>query len=181
MSFSADDFAAGDTVAYIPNKGIEGVFEAQDAPAIVKEVEGKKAFSFEGKQVFRSSFSENECIADFTSSHDELEKIMLVNGTEPRCGMLNHYGWYEDVGYKDAAALAGKWQHIYVEFDGRTEKVYINDRLISSKDIQILVKPIQFVTCTKGNGGTWVSYRPRSVHFCKNYRFILGTTAESKP
>ena len=56
VSLSADDFAAGDTVAYIPNKGIEGVFEAQDAPAIVKEVEGKKAFSFEGKQVFRSSF-----------------------------------------------------------------------------------------------------------------------------
>ena len=28
------------------------------------------------------SIAENECVADFTTSHDELEKIMLVNGTE---------------------------------------------------------------------------------------------------
>ena len=105
--------------------------------------------------ILNPELSENECIADFTSSHDELEKIMLVNGTEPRCGMLNHYGWYEDVGYKDAAALAGKWQHVYVEFDGRTEKVYINDRLISCKDIQILVKPIQFVTLGLNAENAW--------------------------
>lgn len=99
---------------------------------MVEEVQGKKAFRFEGEQFFRSSFTlpatlrdnapytleawvlnpelaENECVADFTSSHDEMEKIMLVNGAEPRCGMLNHYGWYEDVGYKDAKSLAGKW------------------------------------------------------------------------
>lgn len=51
---------------------------------------------------------------------------MLVNGTEPRCGVINHYGWYEDAGYKDMKELAGKWQHIYICFDGRMEQVYIN-------------------------------------------------------
>lgn len=37
------------------------------------------------------TIAENECVADLTSSHDELEKLMLVNGTEPRCGVINHY------------------------------------------------------------------------------------------
>lgn len=179
VSVTAEDFAVGDTVPYIPNKGVvEGYFETQKEPVIVEDIQGKKAFRFDGKQFFRSSFTlpatlrdnapytleawilnpelaENECVADFTSSHDELEKIMLVNGTEPRCGMLNHYGWYEDVGYKDAKTLAGKWQHIYVVFDGRIEKVYINDQLISSKDIQLLIKPIQFVTLGQNAEGNW--------------------------
>ena len=64
VSLSANDFAVGDTVAYIPNKGIEGVFEAQNTPAIVKEIGGKKAFCFEGKQVFRSSFPLPATLAD---------------------------------------------------------------------------------------------------------------------
>ena len=112
VSITADDFAAGDTVHYLSNHGIEGYFEAHKAPSIIKEVEGKKSFSFDGHQVFQSNFSlpatlldnapytleawilndsiaENECVADFTTSHDELEKIMLVNGTEPRCGVIN--------------------------------------------------------------------------------------------
>ena len=42
--------------------------------------------------------------------------------------------------------LAGKWQHIYICFDGRMEQVYINGKLVSEKDIQLLVKPSQFVT-----------------------------------
>lgn len=178
VSLNADSFAAGDTVEYIPNLGIKGGFEVQSEPVVVKEQQGKKAFRFDGKQYFRSNFplpatlldnapytleawilnpelAENECIADFTSSHDELEKIMLVNGTESRCGMMNHYGWYEDVGYKDAHTLAGKWQHVYVSFDGRIEKVYINGQLISNKDIKILVKPIQFVTLGRNAENEW--------------------------
>lgn len=145
-----------DTVPYLENRGVKGYFEARKLPLVVKEVKGKKAFHFEGTQVYTSSFmlpatlqdnapytleawvlndsiSENECVADFTTSHDELEKIMLVNGTEPRCGVINHYGWYEDAGYKDMKELAGKWQHIYICFDGRMEQVYINGKLVSEK------------------------------------------------
>ena len=48
-----------------------------------------------------------------------------------------------------------KWQHIYVVFDGRIEKVYINGQLISSKDIQLLIKPIQFVTLGQNAEGSW--------------------------
>ena len=178
VSITADDFAVGDTVPYLTNRGVKGYFEALKAPVVVKETEGKKAFHFDGSQLFRSSFSlpatlqdnapytleawvlndsiaENECVADFTTSHDELEKIMLVNGTEPRCGVINHYGWYEDAGYKGMKELTGRWQHIYICFDGLMEQVYINGEQVSGKDIQLLVKPSQFVTLGRNAEGEW--------------------------
>ena len=178
VSITADDFAVGDTVPYLTNRGVKGYFEALKAPVVVKETEGKKAFHFDGSQLFRSSFSlpatlqdnapytleawvlndsiaENECVADFTTSHDELEKIMLVNGTEPRCGVINHYRWYEDAGYKGMKELTGRWQHIYICFDGRMEQVYINGEQVSGKDIQLLVKPSQFVTLGRNAEGEW--------------------------
>lgn len=178
VSITADDFAVGDTVPYLTNRGVKGYFEALKAPVVVKETEGKKAFHFDGSQLFRFSFSlpatlqdnapytleawvlndsiaENECVADFTTSHDELEKIMLVNGTEPRCGVINHYGWYEDAGYKGMKELTGRWQHIYICFDGRMEQVYINGEQVSGKDIQLLVKPSQFVTLGRNAEGEW--------------------------
>ena len=178
VSITADDFAVGDTVPYLTNRGVKGYFEALKAPVVVKETEGKKAFHFDGSQLFRSSFSlpatlqdnapytleawvlndsiaENECVADFTTSHDELEKIMLVNGTEPRCGVINHYGWYEDAGYKGMKELTGRWQHIYICFDGRMEQVYINGEQVSGKDIQLLVKPSQLVTLGRNAEVEW--------------------------
>ncbi len=230
IEISAVDFNPGDTVAFIPNHGVlGGEFEALyvpvkpietpvdgnpmttpatvapelSSPAIVEEINGKKAFRFDGKNFYRSNFGlpatvrdnapytleavilnphmeVNECFADFTTSHDEMEKIMGVNGTEPRCGILNHYGYYEDAGWLDALGghtdfvsgsganrpdpkaleeearkYEGEWQHIYVVFDGRIEKVYINGKLISEKDIQLLVKPVQFVTLGRNAEEEW--------------------------
>ncbi len=179
VEINADAFNPGDTVGYIPNTALTGgYFEAVEKPAIVEEIKGKKAFRFDGDTFFRSSFplpatirdntpytleavilnpeiAENECYADFTSSHDELEKIMGVNGTEPRCGMMNHYGWYEDAGWQDVKDLAGEWQTIRVCFDGRIERVYINGKLVSEKDIQLLVKPSQFVTLGRNAENEW--------------------------
>ncbi len=180
VHIDASEFNDNDTVPYIENKGIAGYFEmAADKPLVVRTVEGRKAFAFDNGQVYHSSFmlpasvrdnapytidawvlnpeiELNECVADFTSSHDELEKIMLVNGTEPRCGVINHYGWYEDAGNKNQASLAGKWQHLYICFDGRMESVYINDELISRKDIQLLVKPSQRITLGRNAEGEWL-------------------------
>ena len=178
VDINADLFNTGDTVGYIPNGGIGGYFEAIEAPGIIEEVNGKKAIRFDSNTFYRSSFplpstildntpytleavilnpeiSENECYADFTTSHDELEKIMGVNGTEPRCGVMQHYGWYEDAGWKDVKNLEGEWQHIYVCFDGRIEKVYINGTLVSEKDIQLLVKPSQYVTLGRNAENEW--------------------------
>lgn len=174
-----ENFNIGDTVPFFDNKGaIYGYFEPMGRPGIVKEIKGKKALEFDGTTTYKSGFTLpatvrdnapytleavilnpeidlNECYADFTSSHDELEKIMGVNGTEPRCGILNHYGWYEDAGYPDVKNLEGEWQHIYVCFDGRIEKVYVNGQLVSEKDIQLLVKPVQYITLGRNAEMEW--------------------------
>lgn len=178
VNIDADMFNAGDTVPFIPNKGLHGEFVTVKEPAVIETVEGKKGIRFDGKQHYRSSFplpatirdnapytlkmrilnpdiSENECVADFTTSHDELEKIMAVNGTEPRCGVMNHYGWYEDAGWKDVKGLEGKWQDVHLCFDGRIEKVYINGKKVSEKDIQLLVKPSQYVSLGLNNEDEW--------------------------
>ena len=205
VEINADNLNVGDTLQYIPNTGIRGYFEAENvsAPAVVEEIKGKKAIRFDGTNFYRSNFplppsvrdnvpytmeavilnptmELNECFADFTTSHDELEKIMGVNGTEPRCGVMNHYGWYEDSGWQDlfhvsqdfvsgkdknapdpkeiealARSHEGEWQHIKVDFDGRIEKVYVNGKLISEKDIQLLVKPVQYVTLGHNAENEW--------------------------
>lgn len=179
VDISAESFAPGDTVGYLPNgAGIDGYFETIDQPAVVDTIKGRKAFRFDGTTTYRSSFplpatvrdnapytlemtilnpeiGENEAVADFTTSHDEMEKIMAVNGTEPRCGVMQHYGWYEDAGWPEVATLAGEWQTVRVEFDGRTERVYINGRKVSEKDIQLLVKPVQYVTLGRNAEGEW--------------------------
>lgn len=179
VSISANDFATGDTVPYIRNHGISGYFETLTAPSIVEEKAGRKALRFDSLQVFRSSFAlpatlrdnspytleawvlnpkmePNECVADFTTTHDELEKIMLISGTEPRCGVINHYGWYEDAGSKDIKQWEGRWMHLVVTFDGRMETVAVNGHIISHKDIQLLLKPSQYVTLGRNAEGEWL-------------------------
>lgn len=177
LDFSS--YNKGDTLQYFSNKGeINGYFETLGKPGLIKEIKGRKALEFDGENFYRSSFplpatvldntpytleaiilnpeiSENECYADFTTSHDELEKIMGVNGTEPRCGIMNHYGWYEDAGYPKIKDFEGEWQEIYVCFDGRIEKIYLNGELVSEKDLQLLVKPVQFVTLGKNAEEEW--------------------------
>ena len=179
VNIDFDEKNSGDTIIYLDNKGsLYGYFEPTGEPGIIKQIKGKKALEFDGKTFYRSSFplpatirdnspytmeaiilnpeiELNECFADFTTSHDELEKIMGVNGTEPRCGIMNHYGWYEDAGYPEVKNLEGEWQHIYVCFDGRIEKVYVNGKLVSEKDIQLLIKPVQYVTLGKNAENEW--------------------------
>ncbi len=179
VSISADDFQVGDTVPYLENHGVKGYFEALTAPGVIELVDGRKALRFDSLQVYQSSFAmpstmrdnapytmeawvlnpkmqENECVADFTTTHDELEKIMLISGTEPRCGVVNHYGWYEDAGYKDIRQLEGQWMHVVVSFDGRMETVSVNGRVVSRKDIQLLLKPSQYVTLGRNAEREWL-------------------------
>ncbi len=167
VDISADDFAIGDTVHFLANHGIEGLFVADRVPDVVVEEKGKKAIPFDGKIRYKSMFGlpvtlqdnapytleawllndeigEDECVADFTSSSfGELEKIMLKNGTDPRGGIIDHNGWFEDAGREEMKELEGKWQHIYVCFDGFIEQVYVNEQLVSKKDIQLLIRPSQ--------------------------------------
>ena len=177
VDINAGDYQIGEKLLKIKNR-IGGNFISlkPDTLSVVENVEGKLAFRFDSVQTYRSDFTlplcdnapytidawilnpqiqENECVADFTSSHDELEKIMFVNGSEERCGVLNHYGWFEDVGYKKIKDWEGKWQHWRVIFDGYKEKVYLQDQLISERDIQLLVKPVEYVTLGRNAEEEW--------------------------
>ena len=42
-----------------------------------------------------------------------------------------------------------------VSTDGRMEQVYINGKLVSEKDIQLLVKSLQFITLGRNAEGDW--------------------------
>ncbi len=177
VDINADDYDTGKQLSSIKNRA-GGAFVSMSADTLldVKTVAGKKGFHFDGMHFYKSDFplgirdnqpytldavilnpsiGENECIADFTSSHGELEKIMLVNGYEKRCGVLNHYGWYEDVGYDRILEHEGKWQHWTVVFDGYLEKVYLNGNLISERDIQLLVKPVEHITLGRNAERHW--------------------------
>jgi hypothetical protein len=68
---------------------------------------------------------------------------------------VNHYGWYEDAGYRDVKQLEGQWHHVYVCFDGRMERLYVNGQLVSEKDIQLLIQPSQYVTLGRNAEGEW--------------------------
>lgn len=48
-----------------------------------------------------------------------------------------------------------KFGDTYVCFDGRTERVYVNGKLVSEKDLQLLVKPVQFVTLGRNAENEW--------------------------
>ena len=62
VDISADYYNEGDTVPYIKNGSpldvhLKGEFETQhDTAAIIKTIEGKKAFAFTGKESYRSNF-----------------------------------------------------------------------------------------------------------------------------
>jgi len=196
VDICADQYNEGQSLKAIENK-CGGHFKAlePDSLVFVEKIEGRKAFRFDGTQVYNSDFSlpirdnqpytidawilnpqmnENECVADFTTSHDELEKIMLVNGTEKRCGVMNHYGWFEDVGYDKIKELEGKWQHWTMTFDGYLEKVYLDGTLISERDIQLLVKPVDCIYLGRNAEGEW----PFSgyIHSLKFYDSAIDIT-----
>jgi len=178
LSLSADDYETGSSPQKLINKGkIKGSYQAEDTCVRVEVKNGRKAFSFDGSQLYRSNFSlpvsmkdnapytmagwllnpqaaENECIVDLVSSDGELEKIMLCYGTNERSGIICHYGWYEDMGL---SGFKGKdeWIHIAVTYDGYIEKLYLNGELVKEKDIYLKLPESKYVTLGANSRGHW--------------------------
>ncbi|MDR1783402.1 MAG: family 43 glycosylhydrolase [Dysgonamonadaceae bacterium] len=158
FEINADDYTVGSFVGRIKNKiDVSKGFNAVAMPVEIKEIGGKKAFAFNGRQQFESDFglpstmkgnpaytvsalilspspAENECVIDLNESWEELGKIVLGYGTSPRSGITMHSGWYEDMGVKNLPA-GEKWTNVVVTFDGYKEKIYINGEFIREKDI----------------------------------------------
>lgn len=177
-SFSANDYAVDTEVTAIKNRtGAEGSYLPVDTLVTVELKNGWKAFRFDGTQVYRSDFSlpatmkdnasytmvawvlnseasEFECVADLTSSHGELEKVMLGYGTSERSGLICHYGWYEDMGLP-AFTGSEEWLHIAVTYDGHVEKLYLNGQLVKEKDIVLRLQDSEYVTLGRNAEDEW--------------------------
>ena len=163
FEINADNYQSGSVAGRIadlktPSRG----FNAVGTAVLIKDIEGRKAFVFNGTQKFESDFglpatikgnapyslsawvlaqstpNENECIIDVNESYNELSKIILGYGTSPRSGITMHYGWYEDMGLSSLPTV-NTWNHIVVTFDGYLEKIYLNGHLVKSKDIYLRV------------------------------------------
>lgn len=177
MEVCADDYRAGDTLTEIREHTGKGKFHTLTTALPVVEQKGVKAFAFDSVQWFRSDFvlpsqirdsapytletwvlnpeaNQNECIVDLSSSEGELEKVMLCSGKEPRCGVVCHFGWFEDMGFPELAGT-GVWQHWVITYDGYMEKVYLNGRKIKEKDIFLLLPESKYVTLGRTARGDW--------------------------
>ncbi|WP_071147449.1 family 43 glycosylhydrolase [Bacteroides ihuae] len=177
LDINADDYQVGDSIRSIKNRIGKGVFtsETSSLPVVMKDQ--FKAFAFDSTQWFKSDFNlpetmrdsapytleawvlnpqakVNECIADLVSSEGELEKIMLCNGTEPRCGVVCHFGWFEDMGFSEIVKKGG-WQHWVITYDGYVEKVYLNGKKMKEKDIVLLLPKGEYIALGKTAIGDW--------------------------
>ena len=177
FEINADHYKNGDILGRIDNIHAKNQgFDAFAMPVVVKEIDGKKAFAFNGRQQFRSDFelpgtmtgnpaytisawviaspnpNENECMIDLNTSGGELHKIIAGFGTSPRSGITMHHGWYEDMGFEQLPT-AEKWNHLVITFDGYKEKIYLNGNFVKEKDIFLVVAECKTMTLgTKFNG-----------------------------
>ncbi|MFA6676871.1 MAG: family 43 glycosylhydrolase [Bacteroidales bacterium] len=194
MKICADDYCVGDTLTEICESTGKGIFHALTTPLTVVEKKGFKAFAFDSIQWFRSDFAlpnqirdsapytleawvlnpeakQNECIIDLSSSEEELQKVMLCSGKEPRCGVVCHFGWFEDMGFPELVGT-GKWQYWAITYDGYMEKVYLNGKKIKEKDILLLLTESKYITLGRTACGDW----PFSgfLHGIKLYEGVLN-------
>ncbi len=162
FEINADSYEEGSFLGRIQNKlNPEQGFDALGMPVVIKEIDGRKAFVFNGRQQYQSDFGlpntmtgnpsytisawiastnpkENECIIDMNESWGELHKIILGYGTSPRSGITMHHGWYEDMGLKELPT-GETWNYVVVTFDGYKERIYLNGVFIKEKDIFLAV------------------------------------------
>lgn len=177
-SISANDYEEGKPVNAIRNaKGLPGSYLPVDTLINVEMKNGRKAFRFDGTQTYRSDFplpptmkdnapytmaawilnpeaNEFECAADLTSSHGELEKIMLGYGTSERSGLICHYGWYEDMGLPDFKG-SDRWLHVAVTYDGHVERLYLDGKLVKEKDIVLRLQNSSHITLGRNAEDEW--------------------------
>lgn len=86
-----------------------------------------------------------ETVARLMPAGNDLATIELRNGTNPAEGIVAHNASFENAGAADAV-MAGKWQRWAVVFDGFMERVYCDGRLVSEKNIFLMLRPGGHVT-----------------------------------
>lgn len=136
---------------------VDGIFKSVAGKLPVKSILNKKAFGFDGSQHFKSDFSlpsnmsgntpytimawinspnakEFEYLLDLNDAWGEIEKVIFGYGTNHERGIIMHHGSFEDQGLK-STSLKEEWFHLTVSFDGYLEKIYLNGKKVSEKNI----------------------------------------------
>lgn len=132
-----------------------------DVPVVPKD--GKAAFRFSGTQtlsidsvnlktltynapytvtawVLNPEVGDAETIAQFMPAGNDLSTIELRNGRSRGEGIIAHNASMENAGAPEAVK-AGQWQHWVVSFDGFYERVYCDGRMVSEKNIFLMLRP----------------------------------------
>jgi len=81
-----------------------------------------------------------ETVANLVPVGNDLATIELRNGTNPAEGIVAHNASFENAG-APSAIKAGVWQHWVVSFDGFYECVYCDGKLVSEKNIFLMLRP----------------------------------------
>lgn len=165
IDISANDFTINTTVNSIKNHA-GGAFSSENGVRIELK-DGRQAFRFTGNQLFRSDFpmpqtlcysapytiaawilnpqvEKNECIIQLMPTGADLSTVELCNGSDPQNGLVRHNGSFENSGARQIAEQQGQWQHWVITYDGYMERHYLNGRLVSEKNMMLLLRPQRY-------------------------------------
>ena len=170
VEINADDYAQGKSVKikHIENR-MGGLFIG-DKDIVVEVKNGKYGFYFNGQQTMKSDFglpntitynaphtivawtlnpsvSAIETVAEFSTIRRDFSTLELRQGSDPKEGLISHIGWFENAGAPEAIQQGeGQWQHWVITFDGYTERVYQNGKLILERNMFLTLRPARHIT-----------------------------------
>ena len=180
VSITAPDDQIGTTTTIIDNQAgadTEGQQFTSDQPVRIELKDGRPAFHFTGKQLFRSNFAlpasmeysapytiaawvfnpqveRNECIALLMPDRHDLSTIELCNGSDPQNGLVMHNASFENSGAPQIKQEEGQWQHWTITYDGYMERHYLNGEMVSEKNMMLLLRPGEYMQIGASFGGS---------------------------
>jgi len=166
VDICADDYVLGSSLQTIDNRG-GGAFRADHDVKVVLQ-QGRQAFHFTGRQLFKSDFplpptlsysapytvsawvlnpevAKNECVALLMPERHDLSTIELCNGSDTQNGLVMHNGSFENSGSPFIVQQQGQWQHWVVTYDGYMERHYLNGTPVSEKNMMLLLRPQEYM------------------------------------
>ncbi len=90
--------------------------------------------------VLNPDVDDMETVAQFMTARNDLATIELRNGRNRSEGIVAHNASFENAG-APGDVREGEWQHWAVCFDGFNERVYCNGRMVSEKNIFLMLRP----------------------------------------
>jgi len=178
----SDDPAGDELTPTGPYRGYDDLINAAEYEigksidgAVVVPKDGKAALRFTGKEIIRMykynsdlvynapyaltawilnpEVGEIETVAQIMPAGNDLATIELRNGKNRAEGIIAHNASFENAGAPNAIKT-GVWQHWAVVFDGFNERIYCDGKLVSEKNIFLMLRPGDHITIGAAANGT---------------------------